>query len=367
MRLALVGPFPPFRGGIAQFTDMLSSAFERYGDTVERISYRRLYPSLIFPGKSQTDLESPCPHKSLPLMDSVLPNRWAQARKRIRSLNPDGILTQWWHPFFAPGLIRSLPPEIPSGAICHNILPHESFPMAKWLTRRFLKRNDLIVTHSNTDRIMAQELSGRDCLLRLYLPLYDQYLESPISRAEARRELGYGEGDRVLLFFGLIRPYKGLADLIEAAEMMGTEIKLLIVGECYSGCRELEQRLENSSLEERVVWVDEFVPDTEVARFFRAADLVVLPYRHSTQSAVAQTALAFRKPLVLTETGGLSEVVDEGSTGFLVPPEDPAALAEGILRGIELARETGLGERIAAKAGQFSWDEYVRRVRDRWP
>ena len=133
MKLALVGPFPPYRGGIAQFTDMLSGAFDRFGDTVERISYRRLYPALLFPGRSQTDSLSPVPHSSVRLVDSVMPNRWISTRREIRALKPDGILAAWWHPFFAPALLGSIPPEIPTGIICHNVNPHESFPLSGFL------------------------------------------------------------------------------------------------------------------------------------------------------------------------------------------------------------------------------------------
>jgi glycosyltransferase involved in cell wall biosynthesis len=367
MRLALVGPFPPYRGGIAQFTDMLSSSFERYGDTVERISYRRLYPSLIFPGRSQIDSKSPCPRESLPLIDSVNPGRWAQARKVIRSLEPDGILAAWWHPFFAPALLGSLPAELSTGIICHNVTPHESFPLSSFLTARLFRRMDLIAVHCMQDKNRALEIVMDNQILQLFHPLYDQYLDSTTTREESRELLGYSRQDRVVLFFGLIRPYKGLEDLVDAFRFMPDNVKLLIVGECYSDRRELYDRLDKLQPDDRFNWIEQFVPADQVSRYFLASDLVALPYRRATQSGVAQIALAFGKPLVLTDTGGLSEVVDEGSTGFLVPPEDPPALAEGILRGLELAREPGLDERIAAKAGEFSWDEYVRRIRKIWP
>jgi glycosyltransferase involved in cell wall biosynthesis len=149
--------------------------------------------------------------------------------------------------------------------------------------------------------------------------------------------------------------------------MLDHSVKLLIVGECYSDRAELDRELADPRLDGRAVWVDSFVPDQDVAMYFRAADIVVLPYRHATQSAVAQTALGFRKPLVLTDTGGLAEVVDEGETGILVPPSDSDALAEGIRKGLALVGEPGLEDRIAVKAGEFGWEEYVRRLRERWP
>jgi glycosyltransferase involved in cell wall biosynthesis len=367
MRLALAGPFPPFRGGIAQFTDMLSSAFERYGDTVIRISYRRLYPSLLFPGRSQEDTESQVRIGAERLLDSVSPFEWRRSRRRLRAIRPDGILIQWWHPFFAPSTLGSIPPGIPTGAVCHNILPHESFPLGRLLTRKFLRRNGLIVAHSESDSSLAGSLAPAVPLIRLYLPVYEQYSDSPMTRAEARNRLGFGEDDRVLLFFGLIRTYKGLDDLIEATRLLEDRVKLLVVGECYSGRDSIEDALKESALEGRFTWIDSFVPDEDVAGYFRASDLVVLPYRHATQSAVAQTALGFRKPMIITDTGGLPEVVDEGSTGFLVPPHDPAALADGIRKGIELLNDGGLTGRVAGKAAGFGWDEYVRRIREVWP
>jgi len=367
MRLALIGPFPPYRGGIAQFTKLLSASFESAGDSVIRITYRRLYPSLLFPGKSQIDGDSPFSDDPIRLIDSVLPVRWASARKFLRSLDVDGILVQWWHPFFAPALRGSLPPEISCAAICHNILPHESFPLAHSLLRGFLKRMKLVVTHSRSDEEAALGVFSELNILKLYLPLYDQYTNGGKSRDLVRNELGYDSEDNVILFFGLVRPYKGLMDLLHAVKELPRTVKLLVVGECYSDREALTREMLSTELQERVQWIDRFVPDSEVAGYFRASDAVALPYRHATQSAVAQIALAFRKPLVLTRTGGLSEVIDEGKTGFLIPPRDPAALAEGIRKALVLGGTAGIEERITRKATEFTWEGYVSQIRKRWP
>ncbi len=367
MRLALIGPFPPYRGGIAQFTKLLSDAFESAGDSVERITYKRLYPSFLFPGKSQVDCDSPFSDDPTPLIDSLLPVRWASTRKYLRSLDLDGILVQWWHPFFAPALRGSLPPEISCAAICHNVLPHESFPLARSLLRGFLKRMKLIVTHSRSDGEAALGVLGELNILKLYLPLYEQYTNGGKSRDFVRNELGYGSEDNVILFFGLVRPYKGLMDLLHAAKELPRTVKLLVVGECYSDRDALTREMSGTELQERVKWIDRFVPDSEVAGYFRASDVVALPYRHATQSAVAQIALAFRKPLVLTRTGGLSEVIDEGETGFLVPPCDPVALADGIRKALVLGGTAGIEQRITRKAAEFSWKNYVSQIRKCWP
>jgi len=156
-------------------------------------------------------------------------------------------------------------------------------------------------------------------------------------------------------------------DLLHATKELPRNVKLLVVGECYSDRDALTREMSGTELQERVKWIDRFVPDSEVAGYFHASDVVALPYRHATQSAVAQIALAFRKPLVLTRTGGLSEVIDEGETGFLVPPRDPYALAEGIRKALLLGGTAGIEERIIRKAAEFSWEDYVSRIRKCWP
>ncbi len=368
MKIALVGPFPPFRGGIAQFTTRLFDTLtDRYPEhTFIPISFRRLYPSFLFPGTSQ--MEPPGDGKCFRvnrLLDSCNPIQWQSARRFFRKNSFDWIIVQWWHPFFAPALMNSIPGNIRTAAICHNVLPHEGFLLSRMLTSRFIRRMDLLVTHSGSDLGEVESIIGRSDTLRLYLPLYDQYLNIDLNRSSARQELGYSAEEQLVLFFGLIRPYKGLMDLIEAMKLLPRKISLLIVGECYSDSSEIYKSIKSEELSGRVRWINEFVPDNHVAKYFLASDVVTLPYRHATQSAVAQIALSFERVLVLTDTGGLSELVDKGSTGFLTEPCSPFNISRAIMSGIELSKDPDLRNRIDKKASEFSWTAYAQKLMDR--
>ncbi|MCK5064255.1 MAG: glycosyltransferase [Candidatus Fermentibacteraceae bacterium] len=368
MKIAFAGPFPPFRGGIAQFTARLYDTLTEYypEHTFVPVSFSRLYPSFLFPGTSQMESSG---NKQLSranrLLDSCNPIHWLSARRFFRENSFDWIIVQWWHPFFAPALLNSIPGDIRTAAICHNVLPHESFPLGHSLTSRFIRRMDLLVAHSASDLEEIVSIMGRSNTLRLYLPLYDQYLNTELDRNSARQELGYSSDAQIILFFGLIRPYKGLMDLIEAMKFLPPDVFLLIVGECYSEKSEILEAIRTEELSDRVRWIDEFIPDRQVAKYFLASDVVSLPYRHATQSAVAQIALSFGRVLVLTDTGGLSELVDEGSTGFLAEPAMPLSLSRAVKSGIELSSDPNLQERIDKKASEFSWTAYADRLMDR--
>jgi glycosyltransferase involved in cell wall biosynthesis len=258
--------------------------------------------------------------------------------------------------------MASIPAALPSAAICHNVIPHESFPFAGRLARRFLGRMRLSVVHSSTDLEEARSLELGNRLIQLYHPIYDQYVDPDMDREKARDILGYSGASRLVLFFGLVRSYKGVQDLVRAMGSLPEDIMLLIVGECYSDRREILDTISSMGLSNRIRWIDRFVPDDEVPVYFNAADVVALPYRHATQSGVAQIALAFEKVLVLTDTGGLSELVDPGSTGYLARPWSPSSIAGSIMSAFGLLQDPGTPGRIRSKAESFSWENYARSV-----
>jgi hypothetical protein len=193
MKTGIIAPFPPYRGGIAQFSmrllDTLTSSFPEH-DFVP-ISYRRLYPSILFPGTSQLEPETEKnPDEIIQLIDSCIPFRWMSSRNYLKKSKFDNFIIQWWHPFFAPSLLASIPRTIPSAAICHNVIPHESFPFAGRLSRCFLNRMKLAVVHSNSDLEEAATINLNAKLLKLYHPIYDQYNNPEVTRENSRQELG---------------------------------------------------------------------------------------------------------------------------------------------------------------------------------
>ncbi len=365
MKIALVGPFPPYRGGIAQFGHMLSVTLGRLFPHHEllRISFNRLYPSLLFPGTTQLEPEAETNHEETHgLIDSCNPLAWMEARRTIEDMNPDRLIVQWWHPFFAPSLIASLPGDIPAAAVCHNVLPHEPFPFSSLLAGRFFGKMELAVVHSETEVESFERLGPDTRILKLYHPVYNQYGRPGMGRREARMRLGYGEDTVLLLFFGLVRSYKGIPDLLAAMKLLPDEVNLLIVGESYSGREETAKEIASPELASRVRWIDRFIPDDDVHLFFEAADVVVLPYRQASQSGVAQVALSFGKVMVLTRVGGLPELVDEGSTGFLAKPGSPGSLANAVMDSLKLISDPDTKARVAKKASSLGWDEYLRAL-----
>ncbi|MBN1434100.1 glycosyltransferase family 4 protein [Candidatus Fermentibacterales bacterium] len=365
MKVALIGPFPPYRGGIAQFTGILSDTLESLGHDVIRISYSRLYPGILFPGTSQYEPDTgPSGSRAARMLDSCWPPSWLSVRKLLRSHLPDRIILKWWHPFFAPALSGALPPESSSRSVlvCHNVLPHDRFPGAAALFRRLAAKSSLVVVHSTEDMETARGVAPGAELLRLYHPAYEQYVRPDVSGQRERQSLGFAPDEKVILFFGMIRPYKGLSDLILAISGLPGNARLLMVGESYGMTDEIRGILHSSGMGARAVWVDRFVGADEVAGFFESADIVALPYRHATQSGVAQIALAFRKPLVLTRTGGLPELVEEGVTGFLARPGDPEDLRRAIEACLSIATHPDTPERIAEFARRFDWEIYARSL-----
>jgi glycosyltransferase involved in cell wall biosynthesis len=243
------------------------------------------------------------------------------------------------------------PKNTVSAAICHNIVPHESFPLAGILSRRFYNKQDLLVVHSGQSEEQAYETGGR--VLRLFHPVYDQYLKTGLPRDEARKKLNLKSGDRALLFFGLVREYKGLDILVEACSLLPENYRIIAAGENYT-----DRNFDSP----RLLWNNSFVPDNEVGTWFNAADIVVLPYRRATQSGIAQIALSFRKPMVVTRAGGLPETVTDGITGVVAEKITPRSVADAIMKCSSLADDENTEEKITVKASEFSWDSYAERL-----
>lgn len=354
---------PPYRGGISAFSSKLAGQLSAAGCEVGGYSFSRLYPGPLFPGRTQYLPESEPSVPTRRCIDSVWPWSWLRTSRSIRRFAPDFAVVAWWHPFFAPSLLGSLPRRLRAVFICHNVLPHDSFPGSRIIARRMLGRADVAAVHSAEDEATARGLRPGGRILRLFHPLYDQYLDSaPAGRSEARRMLGIEDSQRVVLFFGLVRPYKGLQNLIEAMAALEDDTHLLVVGEPYGDPEPYHRALSRPELSGRASWIDRFVPDEEVGLYFRAADVVALPYSEATQSGVGQIALAFEKVLAVTEVGGLPELVEPGVTGTVARPRSPKSLASALRRGLELAASPNTGEAVAAKAAEFGWGAYVSRL-----
>jgi glycosyltransferase involved in cell wall biosynthesis len=360
MRVCLVGPSYPYRGGISHFTQMLAREFATAHD-VTVINFSRLYPAALFPGRTQFDeSDSPLAIESRRLVDSVDPFSWRRAADAVVEFDADIVVFQWWHPFFAPAF-RSMCGRIRRRGrsrivyLCHNVLPHESSPVDRMLVRWGMSRAHGFVVQSREDgRTLASLLPGAVVEFNP-MPVFDLFASGAPDRDDARRRLDVD--GRVVLFFGLVRPYKGLRTLLRAFAIARKDLDatLLVVGEFYEPRAPYDALIASLGLESCVRVVDRYVPNEEVGAYFRAADVVVLPYLSATQSAIVQTAYSFGTPVVVTSVGGLPDVVADADTGFVVPPEAPDALAAAMVRFFAEDAGPRMRAQIAARADEFSW------------
>jgi len=360
MKICLIGPFYPLRGGIAHYNAQLGLELMARHEIVV-ISFSRQYPTWLFPGRTQFD-PGPSPPGLIaePLLDSINPLSWIRAGRRIAEIAPDLVIVHWWHPFFGLCLgttVRLAKRRSRASVIfiCHNVVPHERFPWARGLTRFALAPGDAWLVHSETDRRGLESLNLRGHTVLVPQPPGQGFGE-PIDKEEAKSRLGLS--GKTLLFFGLIRRYKGLLGLLEAMPLVLQQVNctLLVVGEFYEGKDRCLSLISDLGLASHVRVIDRFVPDDEVSIYFSAADLVVLPYESATQSAIVPIAYAFERPVVATRVGGLPEAVRDGETGLLVEPHDPAALAAAIIRFYEEDMGSMFRQHILTQQ-RFSWGE----------
>jgi glycosyltransferase involved in cell wall biosynthesis len=372
VKAAILGPTYPHRGGIAHYTTLLARALHAR-HSLSIVSFRRLYPGFLFPGTTQFDasedrIEPPVPPEAI--LDSVNPFTWARAGSRLRALDPDFLVVPWWHPFFGPSLGTAARGARRSHGrpvrifLCHNVAPHEGTPVDRVLTAYGLGAADAFLVHARSEAEKLRELArGRPVRVHPH-PSYEIFSREAPSREEARRALDLD--GRVILFFGYVRPYKGLEDLLRALTLAAATSwdRLVVVGEFYDPPERYRPLLDHPAIRDRVRVVNRYVPNEEVARYFAAADVAALPYREATGSGIAQIAFGAGLPVIATRTGGLEEVVEEGVSGLLVPPRDPVALA----RGIERFFDEGMGERLRAgvRAGarRFGWEGLVTAIEE---
>ena len=367
MKIVMVGPVWPFRGGIAQYTGAMCATLSARHE-VRVHSYAMQYPKLLYksPQRDPENTTFRFEPADYPI-NTMNPVTWRKTAAMIRREKPDLVIAQWWHPWFAPCyavLFRRMP--CPVVFVCHNVLPHEGFPMKEALTRRVLSKGDAFIVHSQQDADDLKRLVRDPFLIHAVHPAYNQFRKRGISKEEARRELGIPPEQEILLFFGYIREYKGLKHLIRALPEIRAarpEARLFVVGDFFEHNRETyELLIRDTDMNDAVTLVDGYLPDDQVEAYFAAADLCVLPYESATQSGVIQIAYSFRLPVVATAVGGLPEVVLDGRTGFVVPPKDPSALASAVVRFFAENRAEVFAGHIVQENERYSWDRMTEHV-----
>lgn len=368
-RFCLIGPTYPYRGGIAHYTTLLTQHLQQAHDVL-LLSFSRQYPSWLFPGRSDKDpSERPLQTEAHYLLDPLNPLTWRQTVGQIRQWRPDVVVIPWWHPYFAPawlGLgwgIRRLRPRPKLLFICHNVRPHEQGHFSRLLLpftlKKVLGQGDGFLVHSQADADILREYIPKANVKVSALPTY----AALGSERVAALPVALPTDRPLLLFCGLIRPYKGLDILLEAVALLKRPFHLLIAGEFWQGGRASYQtQVAQLGLEDCVTIIDEYLPDELLAACIDRANVVVFPYRSATQSAMVQTAFGRGKPVITTNVGGLAEAVEDGRTGLVVPPEDPTALADAIEHYFAQGLEAVFSKNILAGNGRFSWEYLVQNL-----
>jgi glycosyltransferase involved in cell wall biosynthesis len=362
LRIALISPFPPLKGGIARFSNRLQAAFEDTGCQVLPVPFRRLYPRWLLNGRSATDPGEPTPSVSPFHLDLMNPLSWVLTARALRRLNPDVLLVAYWTGLLAPfcAVMRAVT-GIRTVVLLHNLTSHEPLPAERLLQRLMLAFADGFVTLSGSVRRELESLGNRKPLLTLFHPLYDTHGPVPTKR-DARRALCLPNDSKVLLFFGYIRRYKGLEVLLEAmaiAHREDSSLRLVVAGEFIRDAahfRALAERLEIAGIVDFQVG---YVPAERVGTLFAAADTVVLPYQSATQSGVIPLAFSHGVPVITCAAGELSRQVAHDRNGWVVERPGPEALAEGILDFFTRREAMPLREGIEEARKALSWKVFA--------
>jgi len=364
MRIALLGPLAPWRGGLAQYLGLLGEALTPHAE-VRGLTFTLQYPGFLFPGRSQLDTQAPRP--SFPVeatLNSIAPWTWKSTAAQLERFAPGLVILKWWIPFFAPAFASAVGPLRRRGTravlVCDNLVPHERRPLDGALTHWMLRNSDGYLVMSDEVERDLDRLKPGAPRRRVAHPLYAQFDRGRYSRESARAALGLA-GD-VVLFFGYVRAYKGLDTLLAAwpAVLARRSATLVVAGEFYED--EAPYRRLSEAAGDSVRMLSRYIPDGEVEALFKAADVVVLPYRSATQSGVTHVAYALGVPVITTDVGGLAETVVPGETGLVVPPENPPALAEAIVKYFEEGLAPRLRAGVERVRGAHSWEALARET-----
>ncbi|MCR5445125.1 MAG: glycosyltransferase [Bacteroidales bacterium] len=370
MKIIILGPAWPYRGGIAAFSERLAHEYLSQGHEVVLVTFTLQYPSFLFPGKTQYSPDpAPAGLTIRRMMNSVNPLSWLRTGRWIKKQHADLVISAFWLPFMAPclGTILRLAknPKTKRVALLHNLIPHEHRPGDRLFSRYFVRSNDAFVALSRSVLEEVDIFDPRHKRPRCYSPhpLYDHY-GTHLDRDEACRLLNLASNHRYALFFGFIRDYKGLDLLLDAfadERLKELDVHLIVAGEFYGDSKPYMDQIARLGIADRVELKTDFIPDSEVNRYFCAADIITQPYRSATQSGVSQIAFHFEKPMLVTNVGGLPEIVPDGKAGFVVPT-DPKAIADALVRFYREDWSSRLTEGVRDEKTKYSWDKLVKAI-----
>ena len=363
-KVIIIGPAFPFRGGIANFNNALAQEYHNRGDQVTLYSFTLQYPGFLFPGTTQYESgEAPKNLKIKTLINSVNPFNWINVARKINTENPDYVIIRYWLPFMAPCLgtiARLLNKKIKILAITDNVIPHEKRIGDTLFTRYFVK---------SCDAFLSLSASVLDDLSKFTNTTYKKFIPHPIynvfgdkiTKAKALENLGLNSEDKHLLFFGFVRKYKGLDLMLKAmadSRIKAMGIKLIIAGEFYDDKTEYTDMITNLGIEDNIIMKSDFIPAEKVKDYFCAADMITQTYRTATQSGVTQIAYSFDRPMLVTDVGGLAEIVPNNKVGY-VTSQNPTEIADAIIDFYTNNKEEYFSDNTSLEKKRFSWEFFV--------
>ncbi|MCF8235228.1 MAG: glycosyltransferase [Bacteroidales bacterium] len=368
-KVLIIGPAHPLRGGLANYNERLAKEYQKKGNQVHIETFSLQYPSLLFPGKSQYSNEPAPDDLSINAsINSINPLNWISTGNRLAEEKYDLVISKYWLPFMAPCLGTILRRIKKNGhskviSILDNIVPHEKRPGDKALSNYFVKSVDGFVAMSESVLDDLNQFTTQKPKAFCPHPLYDNFGEQ-IPKEQAIEALQLDKNFKYILFFGFIRDYKGLDILLKAMaakQLKDEKIRCLVAGEFYTDENPYREIIEKNNIQDKVIMQNDFIPDSEVANYFCASDIVVQPYKTATQSGVTQIAFHFNKPMIVTRVGGLPEIVPDGKIGYVTEP-DPEEIAEAILKFYNENKEKEFIENVKEEKKKYSWSRMLKTV-----
>jgi len=377
MKIVIIGTAYPMRGGIAQYNSILYK-FLSVNHDVKIFSFKRQYPEFLFPGKTQFETGEPAykipEGKNIVAIDSINPFNWIFSAFRIRKEKPDLLIYKYWIPFFAPcfftiSFLVKLFAKTKVLFICDNVIPHERRFGDRFFTKMVFSTVTFFLVQSKTveSDLKIYNKKNKPYILSPH-PLYNIFGEK-VDKDAAREFINKNydinlANEKVILFFGFIRKYKGLMYLLDALPeiLKNKKIKLIIAGEFYDDDKPYREKIKSSGLENDVYLLSDFMPDDKVKYFFSACDCLVLPYTDATQSGIIQIAYFYDKPVIATDVGGLSEVIVNDKTGILIKPRNSESITDAVLRFYNDNLEEKFSGNIKVEKLKYSWETFVENI-----
>lgn len=370
-KIVLIGPVYPYKGGISHYTGLMYRALHKRYD-VTMISYKFQYPKILYK-KEQRDYSNDNfkIENTNYWIHTANPFNWIHIADKINRLHPNMVIIQWWHPYFAPCyfMMCKCLKNTKILFVCHNVFPHERFPLDRFLAKAVLRQGNCYIVQSKMDAEDLQTIIDKPVFRQTVHPTYNAFKLENISKEEARKRLDIETDKKVLLFFGFVREYKGLKYLIQAMPEVVKrleKIELLIVGD-FTGQEDKQQYMnliQESGVRENMKVYDGYIPDKEVEKYFAASDLVVLPYKSATQSGIVQIAYGFEKPVIVTNVGGLPDVVEDGKTGYVVEAKNSRQLAEAIVNFFVEKKAEEMCEYVRQETYRFDWERMREKIEE---